>query len=82
MAPLMPSRDDAAADTVRHEEHLHVHVETVATETVIVQVVAGVLVAAVLVAFGLRFAAVNGTSAFAAIRTGEASRQVAAHCCS
>ncbi|WP_454137295.1 YsnF/AvaK domain-containing protein [Microbacterium paulum] len=30
----MPSRDDAAADTVRHEEHLHVHVETVATETV------------------------------------------------
>ncbi len=41
--------------------------QTVATETVIVQVVAGVLVAAVLVAFGLRFAAVNGTSAFAAI---------------
>lgn len=37
------------------------------TETLIVQLVAGVLIAAILVAFGVRFAAINGTSAMAAI---------------
>lgn len=40
---------------------------TVGTEVIIVQLVAGVLVATVLVALGVRFAAVNSTSAVAAV---------------
>lgn len=40
---------------------------TVGTEVIIVQLVAGVLVATVLVALGARFAAVNSTSAVAAV---------------
>lgn len=40
---------------------------TVATEVLIVQVVAGILIAVVLIALGLRFAAINSTSAIAAI---------------